>query len=148
MVVLIEVVEQDLEHLLDLLIDPMTVLQFDNQVQGVDHREMLKADLIIFQVLENEADHTHNLLFVVEIEDLSNVLDHVQLEVLEVCQGKLVIRQDPEATAYVVGDLRFLLDEFTVEEFMQDVEASLADEVLGQFVDTEHVHEAVSVSMR
>ena len=59
-----------------------------------------------------------------------------------------MIRQDPEATAYVVGDLRFLLDEFTVEEFMQDVEASLADEVLSKFVDTEHVHEAVSVSMR
>ena len=44
---------------------------------------MFKANLVLFQVVEDEADHAHNLLFVGEVQNLGNVLNHVQLEVLE-----------------------------------------------------------------
>ena len=44
---------------------------------------MLEAELIIFQVIEDKADHAYNLLFVRKVKDLGDVLHYVQFKVLE-----------------------------------------------------------------
>ena len=56
---------------------------------------MLEAELVIFQVVEDEANHANNLLFVRKVKDLGDVLHYVQFKVLEERQGKLVVAQDP-----------------------------------------------------
>ena len=100
---------------------------------------MFEAKRIILQVEEDLSDHAHNLLFVVEVKDFRDVLNHVQLEVLELRQSKLVVAQDPEAAADVVGDLSI---SFAVvdQDVSQSVEASLLNELLCDLVDLEDVH--------
>ena len=90
---------------------------------------MLEAELVIFQVVENEADHAHDLLFVRKVKDLGDVLHYVQFEVLEERQSKLVIAQDPQATAHIVCDLGVLLAVLD-QEIVKDVEAALVGELL------------------
>lgn len=59
--------------------------------------------------IENAANHPDNLLLVGEVEDFGDVLDHAQVEVAEVGQCEVVVRQHPEAGADVVRDLRVIL---------------------------------------
>lgn len=143
LVVLIEEVEEVLEDFINLLVDPRSVSKLDNKVERVNHGKVLEANLVILQVVEDQADHTDNLLFVGEIEDLGNVLDDVQLEVLEVLQGELFETKNPEAAADVVGDLGVLLAVSTCEKLLEHVEASLLHERFGELVDLEEVHERV-----
>lgn len=51
LVVLVEVIKELLEDDLDLLIDPMSVPVLDDEVECVDDREVLEADIVVFQVL-------------------------------------------------------------------------------------------------
>ena len=95
---------------------------------------MLQAHIIVLEVVEDEADHPHDLLFVRKVKDLRNVLDHVSSEVLEQGQRKLVVAQDPERTADIVGDLAVSLA-LIDEHFDEDEEATLVDELLRQLVD-------------
>ena len=147
LVVLIEEVEEVLEDLINLFVNPRSVSKLDDKVERVDHGEMLEANIIILQVVEDEADHANNLLFVGEIEDLGDVLDHVKGEVLEVLHGEFVVTKDPEAAADVVGDLGILLAVSAGEELLEHGEATLLDESFSQFVDFEEVHQGVSVSV-
>ena len=105
---------------------------------------MLQANLIVLQIVENKADHAHDLLLVREVENLCNVLDNVQLEVLEQVHRKLVIAENPETAANVVCDLSILLT-LVDEQLVEDHEASLVDEFLRKLVDSQKVHQAVSV---
>ena len=50
-VVLTEVLVEALEDFLDFFVDPGAVPQLDYQVEGVDHGEVLKASLVLLQVL-------------------------------------------------------------------------------------------------
>ena len=105
---------------------------------------MLKANLIVLQIVKDEADHAHDLFLVREVKNLRDVLHDVQLEVLEQVHGKLVVAEDPEAAAHVVSDLSILLT-FVDQQFVEDHEAALVDELLRQLVDSEQVHQAVRV---
>lgn len=80
---------------------------------------MLKAYLVLLQVVEDEADHAHDLLFVGEVENLGDVLNDVQLEVLEEVQSEFVITEDPERAEDVVSDLSILLT-LTDQELVED----------------------------
>ena len=146
LVVLVKVLEELLEDAGDLFVDPGSVAELDDEVERVDHREVLKADLIVLEVEEDVADHAHDLLLVREIQNLCDVLDHVQTEVLEQVQRESVVAQDPEACADVVGDLSVLLT-VLLEYLHQDVEAAVLDELLGELVDFEHVHQTVRVGL-
>ena len=96
---------------------------------------MLEAEFIIFQVVEDEADHAHDLLFVRKVKDLGDVLHYVQFEVLEERQSKLVIAQDPQATAHIVCDLGVLLAVLD-QKLVKDVEAALIREFLCKLMDS------------
>ena len=43
LVVLVEVLKELFEQLIDLLINPGSILEFDYKVQSVDHRHMFQA---------------------------------------------------------------------------------------------------------
>ena len=105
---------------------------------------MLQANVVVLQVVEDEADHPHDLLFVREVKDLRNVFDHIRSEVLEQGKSKLVVAQDPERTGDIVSDLPVSLT-LVFKNFYENQETSLLDELLRQIVDAEHVHEAVRV---
>jgi len=57
---------------------------------------MLEANIVVLQVAEDKADHANNLLFVGEVKNLGDVLNHVQLEILEQVHGELVVAENPE----------------------------------------------------
>ena len=44
---------------------------------------MLQTDLVILQIVEDEANHSNNLFFVREVKDLGYMLNDIQIEVLE-----------------------------------------------------------------
>ncbi len=141
MVVLIEVLEELLKGLLDLRVDPRSVAKLNHQVQRVDHRQMLKADLVVLQVVENEANHADSLLFVAEVKDFSDVLNHIEGEVLEASQSEFVVTEDPEAAADVVGDLWVLVALWGDQHLLEVVEPAVLNESLGDLVDLQEVHE-------
>lgn len=105
---------------------------------------MFKANLIILQIVKDQADHAHDLLFVREVEDLGDVLDEVQLEVLEQMDGELVMAKDPERAADVVSDLTVLLA-LVDEQRAQCHEATLLDELFGNLIDAQQVHQTMRV---
>ena len=57
---------------------------------------MLEANIVVLQVAEDKADHANNLLFVGEVKNLGDVLNHVQLEILEQVHGELVVAENPK----------------------------------------------------
>ena len=96
--------------------------------------------------VEDAANHTHDLLFVREVEDLGDVLDHVEFEVLEQRQGEAVVAEDPEAACDVVGDLGVFLA-LVQEELLQNVESTLLHEFFSERVDFKQVHQAEGVGL-
>ena len=107
---------------------------------------MFHADLVILQVLEDEADDADNLLLGPEIEYLCDILDHIELKVLEVRHSILVIAENPEAAANVVSDLGIVLAVVS-QESLKCIKAIVPDKDSSEFVEFEEVQEAVSVSM-
>ena len=105
---------------------------------------MLKTNLIVLQVVKNEADHSHDLLLVREVKNFGNMLDDIQFKVLEQVHRELVIAENPEAAADIVCDLSILLA-LVDEQFVKDHEAAFVDELLSELVDPEQVHQAVCV---
>lgn len=134
MVVLVKILAKMLELLCDDGVDPRAVPQLDAEVKYIDHGEMLHADLVILQVLEDEADDAYNLLLSPEIEYLCNILDHVQLKVLEVRHSIFVIAENPEAAANVVSDLGIVLAVGS-QEFLECIKAIVSDKDSSKFVE-------------
>lgn len=146
LVVLIEELKELLEDLVNLLINPGSISELDYQIERVNHRKMLQANLVILQIVEDQTYHAHNLLFVREVKDLSDVLNDVEIEVLEELDGEFMVAKNPEAAADVVGDLGILLA-FVEQKLLQSVEAALVNKVLSQLVDLEEVHKGVGICM-
>jgi len=90
-VVGVEENEQLLEKVLDILVNPGSVLELDNNVESVDHGQVLKANSAIFQVIEKHTDDSNNLLFVEVVEDLANELNDHKSEVLEALESKMMV---------------------------------------------------------
>lgn len=95
--------------------------------------------------VEDATNHPDNFLFVGEVEDFRDVLEHVELEILEVVQREVVVRQHPKARADVVDNLSVLLVLFRQAE--QDLEAAFLHELFSENVDFEQVHQTVSVGL-
>lgn len=105
LLVLLEIGEEVLQHLVNVLIDPVSVLQFDDQVQGVDLGQVV---LTVWDVLQVVKEHEHdagNLLLAVVVHDLRDLLDDRECVVLEVLISELVVAQNPEHAQHVVGNL-------------------------------------------
>ena len=84
---------------------------------------------MISTYVKDAANHPDNLLFVGEVENLGDVFEYVELEVLEDGQGEVVIGENPEARADVVGELGLRLTLF-LQHAEEDVMATLLHELL------------------
>ena len=96
--------------------------------------------------MEEHADDAHNLFLVEEVEDLGHMLNDVKLEVSEAIHGEVVVRQDPQGAAHIVSNLA-IGEAILLKNGLEDQETSLIDEDLGQLIDLEQIHEAVSVGI-
>ena len=91
---------------------------------------MLKAKFIVFQIMEEHADDTHNFLLVEKVKNFRNMLDDVQLEICEAFHRKLIVRENPKSTAHVVGDCT-VIQAVSCEDSLEDCESILWNKYLG-----------------
>jgi hypothetical protein len=99
----------------------------------------------VIQVLtyvEHHEDNAHDLFLVEVVEDLAYILHNHESEVSESLQGEWVVGENPQGAAHVVGDLA-VLDAVVLKERLEKLEALAVNEVLGELVGLDHVHEAV-----
>ena len=108
---------------------------------------MLHADFVFLEVFEDKANDANNFFARPEIENLSDILNDVQLKVLEHGHSILVIAKNPEAAADIVGNLSIALASRS-KQLLQDFEAAVSNEDGGQLIDLEEIHKAVSVGLK
>ena len=70
LIILIKVFEKLFKELVDLFVYPRSILELDYKVKGIDHRQMLQAKLVFFQIIKHHANDTDNLFLVEIIENL------------------------------------------------------------------------------
>jgi len=146
LVVHIEELEKVLEDLDDLWVNPWTILKFDDQVECINHREMLETEFIVFKIVEKHADDSYNLLFIEEVQNLGNMFDYVKFEVSEAIHCKVIIRQDPQCAANIICNLSIVKTVF-FKNLFEDVESHLVDEDLCEFIDLKKIHKAMSIGL-
>lgn len=105
LVVVFKVFPKLVKLVLDVLVDPRFLLELENQVERVDHRQVFKAAFISLEVVEKHADNTHDFLLVEVIQDFSNTLNNTDLIVSEVVQGEVVVGKNPQSRNDIVGNL-------------------------------------------
>jgi hypothetical protein len=91
LVVRIKEFEKSFKVLLDVFIDPRSILKLDHDVERIYHRQVVKTLLIVLEIHEEHAHNTHDLLLVVVVEHLGSMLNQVQSIVAKVRQRELVI---------------------------------------------------------
>lgn len=70
LLVVIKVLEESLQLLVDIVVNPMSVLELDDQVERVDVGQMLLASFNFLEVIEEHEHDSHNLFPVEEIKNL------------------------------------------------------------------------------
>jgi len=83
LVVVFKVFPEEVELVLDVFVDPGFLLELEDQIQRVDHRQVLKAAFIRLEVVEKHAYNAHDFLLVEVIKDFSNTLNDADLIVSE-----------------------------------------------------------------
>jgi len=103
--VLLEVGVELLKHLVDVLVNPVAILQLDDQVKCIDLRKMVLAVWNVFQVVEKHKHDPGNLLLAMVVHHFCDFFDNGHCVVLEVLVRELVVTEDPEHAENVVADL-------------------------------------------
>jgi len=143
LVVLLEVLIELLKLILNFLVDPRLFLELDDQIERVDHGEMLEAVLISLDVVEKHADDTDDLLCVEVVQHFGYGLDNVVAIVGELNQSELMVGKNPESQDNIVSYLSsvvasdaFIIDAnaVTSQDVLKGVEAIIRDEGLSEFV--------------
>ena len=92
--------------------------------------------------IEKHANNSNNLLLAEVVKNLAHVLNDVELEVAEALEGEVVVRDDPESADDVVCNLA-RGEALVLEELLENAEAVLSHEVVGELVGLQQEHEAV-----
>ena len=106
---------------------------------------MLKAKLVLLQIIEHHADDANNFFLVKIVENLGNVLDNIKLKVCEVNESEVMSSQNPKRAAYIISDLT-VLNAFSLQHSVEDIHALGVNKLFGQLIGLEHEHKAVSES--
>lgn len=131
--------------LVQVWIDPVTILKLANERISIDVAHMLLAARHAFQVVDKLKEDADNLLFVMEVKDLGALLKDLQAEVLEKVKarvlGFIMERKDPQCAEGLVSDLRILLA-LVGQEVGKEVKGTGdADEAVSQIILLENSHE-------
>jgi hypothetical protein len=144
LLVLVEILEEALQHLVDVIVNPVAVLQFDDEVQSVNVREVFLANGDLLEVVEEHQHDPRDLLPAEEVQDLGHLLDDGDGVILEVLVGELVVGQNPQDHAHVVADLG-LLKAWSLQEVADQLEALRSGELTSQLIRLEQGHQSESV---
>mmetsp|Transcript_16549 Transcript_16549/g.28133 ORF Transcript_16549/g.28133 Transcript_16549/m.28133 type:complete len:468 (+) Transcript_16549:1408-2811(+) len=144
--VLLEELAEVLEHLVDVGVDPVAVLQLEDEVEGVDVREVLLAAADILEIVDEHQRDPGDLLPAEVVQDLRHLLNDGQGVVLEELVRELVVAQDPEQGDHVVADL-WALETGPLQQVRYDFEAVLRAELSCQVVGLEQDHQGEGVGV-
>ena len=137
--ILVEILEHLLKHFVDVVIYPMSVLKFNDQVQGINVTQVLLANWNLLEVIEKHQHYSCNFFPTEEIENFGNFFDDGKCVVLEVFMSKLVITQDPENDTHVVANL-WLLEAWTFKKITNHLKALGCAEFPGKLVSLQKGH--------
>ena len=147
LVVLVEVGEQLLKQLLDLRVNPVSVLQLSDDLDGIDVGHDLEAFIVLLDVVEEQQDDSHDLLLAEVVQHLRHSLEDLQSAVFEAAAAEGVEGDDPESVDHVVGNL-VVLDALVVQVAAEELEAALVNELLSQLVGLHEVHDRKGVGVQ
>lgn len=105
LLIFFKVAVEIIKHLVNIFVDPVTVLKFDDEVESVDLRQMVLTVWNILQVIEEHEHDSCNLLLAMIIHNLGNFLNDSHGVVLVEFMRKLMVTQDPKHTEHVVTNL-------------------------------------------
>ena len=142
----IEEVEKLFEHLGDIFVNPVLVLEFDYDAVSIDICKVLLANFDLFQAIEKHQHDPHDFLRVEIIEDLADLFDDSSVVILKILLAVLVETQYPEHGHDVVGDL-WLAEARSLEQFANHVEAGAVDEYFGEIIALQKSHESKGVGV-
>lgn len=100
---------------IDIVINPMSILQFDYQIQHVNLREVVLASLDLLQIIEKHEHDSCDFLFAVIIHDLGHFLNDSNRVVLEELLSEFVVAENPEHAQDVIANL-VRVEAFCVKE--------------------------------
>jgi len=142
----IEEVEKLFEHLGDIFINPVLVLEFDYDAVSIDICKVLLANFDLFEAIEKHQHDPHDFLRVEIIEDLADLFDDSPVVILKILLAVLVETQYPEHGHDVVGDL-WLAEAWSLKQFANHVEAGAVDEYFGEIIALQKSHESKGVGV-
>lgn len=133
LLVLVKVLKQLFETLIDIVINPMSVLELDDQTERINVGEMLLAYGDLLKVIKEHQHNSNDLLPVEEVKNLGDFLDDGDSVIFEVLVRKLMIAKNPQHADDVVSDLR-IFEARCVEQIRDDLESLSGAELLSELV--------------
>mmetsp|Transcript_19642 Transcript_19642/g.30294 ORF Transcript_19642/g.30294 Transcript_19642/m.30294 type:complete len:327 (-) Transcript_19642:404-1384(-) len=142
----LEVLGEALQHLVDVFVNPVAVLQLEDQVENINVGEVLLASRDVLQVVNEHKHDASNLLPAEEVHDLGHLLDDCKSVILEELLSVVMIAQNPEGAHHVVADLR-ALEAGAFKEVGDHTEAVLGRELSSELVRLKDSHQSESVGV-
>lgn len=103
--ILLEVGTEIRKHLIDILVNPMSILQLDYEIQNINLGKVILASLNLLQVVEEHKHDSCNFLLAMIIHDLSYFLDDCNCVVLEEFLSEFMIAENPQHAKNIIADL-------------------------------------------
>ena len=144
--VLLEVGVELFKHLVNVLVNPVTILQLNDQVKSIDLGKMVLAVWNVFQVVEKHKHDPGNLLLAMVVHHLCDFFDNSHCVVLEVLVREIVVTEDPEHAKNIVADL-MRCEALRVQQIGDHSERLFGSELLCQIVGLQNSHKCESVSI-
>ena len=147
LLVLIEELKDFVKKFVDITVNPVAILEFNDNVQYPNIGHDLMATLACYlEIVKKQQNYSHNLFFIKEIENLNCSFNNVKGIVFEMLESEFVIRHDPESRDNIVGNL-VILSAFLFKKVWENFESLALREIFCQFVSLKQVHERESICL-
>jgi hypothetical protein len=91
----VEKFEHVLKSFVDIFIDPMPVLELNDQTKSINVTQVLLTHGNLLEVIKKHQHNSCNFFPAEEIENFGNLFNDGYCVVLEILMSKLVVAQDP-----------------------------------------------------
>lgn len=144
--VLFEVGTELRKLFVDILINPMSILQLDYEIQYINLGEMVLASLDLLQVIEEHQHDSCDFLLAMIIHHFGYFLDDGNRVVFKEFVSELMIAEDPQHAKNVIADL-IRGKAFGVEKIRDHHEILLGRILLRQVVSFQNGQKGKAVCM-
>lgn len=132
--VLVKEFENLIEKFVDVIINPVSVLELDNKIQDADIRHDLMTSFArSLEIVQEQENNSNDLLLVKEVEYFHCSFNDIEGIILEEPQSKLVERYDPEGCYYIIGNL-VILSALSLKKVREDFEARVSCELESKLI--------------